>query len=82
MSRLKRLWGIKGDSRFCTRCGVSQEGGEFCSECGAPRSNPSEESPVETWTEEETAFERTAKEELVEEDKEDLMPFPEDEASA
>ena len=37
---------------------------------------------METWTDEEIAFDRTAKEELVEEDKEDLMPFPEDEASA
>ena len=37
---------------------------------------------METWTDEEIAFERIAKEELVEEDKEDLMPFPEDEASA
>ena len=53
---------------------------------------------METWTDEETAFERTAKEELVGEDEEGidteldmidaeddteyLMPFPEDEASA
>ena len=61
---------------------MADPSGKFCNECGAPRSNPSEESPVETWIDEETAFERTAKEELVEEDKEDLMPFPEDEASA
>ena len=53
---------------------------------------------METWTDEETAFERTAKEELVgegeegidtdlemvgaEDETEYLMPFPEDEASA
>ena len=53
---------------------------------------------METWTDEETAFERTAKEELVEEDEEGidtelgmvdaedeteyLMPFLEDGASA
>ena len=46
------------------------------------KEQPIGKSPVETWTDEETAFERTANEELVEEDKEDLMPFPEDEASA
>ena len=61
---------------------LADPSGKFCNECGAPRSNQSEGPPVETWTDEETAFERTAKEELVEEDKEDLMPFPEDEASA
>ena len=71
---------------------------KFCNECGAPRSNTSEETPVVTWTDDETAFERTAKEELVGEDEEGidtelgmidaedeteyLMPFPEDEASA
>ena len=53
---------------------------------------------METWTDDETAFERTAKEELVGEDEEGidtelgmvdaedeteyLMPFPEDGASA
>ena len=77
---------------------LADPSGKFCNECGAPRSNPSEESPVETWTDDETAFERTAKEELVGEDEEGidtdlgmvdaedeteyLMPFPEDEASA
>ena len=77
---------------------LADPSGKFCNECGAPRSNPSEESPVETWTDEETAFERTAKEEFMGEDEEGigtdlgmidaedeteyLMPFPEDEASA